>query len=81
MEYCEGENLRNFIDKNQKNNTLIEENIIKSIINQICFGVNEIHKNKIIHRDLKPENIFMDQEMNIKIGDFGISKQLKFYIY
>ena len=27
---------------------------------------------KIVHRDLKPENIFMNKNMNIKIGDFGI---------
>jgi len=31
---------------------------------------------KILHRDLKSENIFMNKNIEIKIGDFGISKQL-----
>ena len=43
----------------------------------ICEGLKEIHKNNIIHRDLKPENIFISKDYKIKIGDFGISKQLK----
>ena len=38
-----------------------------------------MHNKKIIHRDLKPENIFMKEAMNIKIGDFGTSKQLNVY--
>ena len=76
MEYCDGENLKEFINKNNNNNSLIEEKILYNIIIQICIGIKEIHKMKIIHRDLKPENIFMNENMNIKIGDFGISKQL-----
>ena len=79
MEFCNEGNLRNFIDKNIDNETLIEENIISNIIKQICIGIKEIHKRKIVHRDLKPENIFMNDNMNIKIGDFGISKQLSSY--
>ena len=76
MEFCDGQNLKDFIKINKNNNTLIEENILYNIIIQICSGIKEIHKMKIIYRDLKPENIFMIENMNIKIGDFGISKQL-----
>ena len=79
MEYCDRENLGSFIDKHRNNNTLINENIIKNIIRQICIGIKEIHNKKIIHRDLKPENIFKNENMEIKIGDFGISKQLNSY--
>ena len=32
-----------------------------------------MHKMKILHRDLKSENIFMNKNIEIKIGDFGIS--------
>ena len=76
MEYCNGQNLKDFIKEHNKNNELIEENIIYIIIKQICIGIKEMHKMKIIHRDLKPENIFINKNMEIKIGDFGISKQL-----
>ena len=79
MEFCGYENLKNYIDKNRYNSTLIEPNILNNIIKQICIGIKEIHDMKIVHRDLKPENIFINENMDIKIGDFGISKQLKSY--
>ena len=75
MEYCDGQNLKDFIDKSIKNNELIEENILYKIIKQLCAGIKIIHNINIIHRDIKPENIFMNDNMEIKIGDFGISKQ------
>ena len=79
MEFCEGENLRNFIEKNINNNTLIDEKILIKIIKQLCIGIKEIHDKKIVHRDLTPENIFMNKNMEVKIGDFGISKNLDLF--
>jgi serine/threonine protein kinase len=48
------------------------------IFQQLCSGLAHIHKANVIHRDLKPANIFVCNEGKvIKIGDFGLSKQLQ----
>lgn len=31
------------------------------------------HRLNIAHRDIKPENLFLDDRLNIKVGDFGLS--------
>lgn len=31
---------------------------------------------QVLHRDLKPENVFLSAENEIKLGDFGLSKQI-----
>ncbi len=35
-----------------------------------------MHKNRVIHRDLKMGNIFLNENMNIKVGDFGLAAKL-----
>ena len=40
---------------------------------QIIDGIEYMHKLNIVHRDLKPENLLLDDKMNIKIIDFGLS--------
>ena len=79
MEYCDSGNLKNFIDKFRAKDELIKENKLKYIINKIILGIQEIHDKNIIHRDLKPENIFLNNKNEIKIGDFGVARQLIAY--
>ena len=77
MEYCDGLDLRKFINEHRSANDLIKKNIIMHIIFGICLGLKEIHQHNLIHRDLKPDNIFLNADLTVKIGDFGISKKLQ----
>ncbi|XP_053998386.1 serine/threonine-protein kinase polo [Hylaeus anthracinus] len=44
---------------------------------QILDGVHYLHQNKIIHRDLKLGNLFLNDELQVKIGDFGLATRLE----
>ncbi|XP_076003736.1 serine/threonine-protein kinase PLK1 isoform X2 [Genypterus blacodes] len=41
-------------------------------------GVQYLHTNRIIHRDLKLGNIFLNDDMEVKIGDFGLATKIEF---
>ena len=76
MEYCPTD-LKQFIKNYKSEKNFISESLILDFVLDICNGLKEIHSHNIIHRDLKPENLFVSNELRIKIGDFGISKQLE----
>jgi serine/threonine protein kinase len=77
MEYLEGETLAARLERGDS--TPIQEAV--DILIEACAGVADAHRLGIVHRDLKPENIFLasetsngDDEVVVKILDFGISK-------
>lgn len=43
---------------------------------QIISALQYMHSNRVIHRDLKMGNIFIDENMDLKIGDFGLATKL-----
>ena len=44
---------------------------------QILDSIDYMHNKGVIHRDLKPENVLLDDQMHVKITDFGTAKILE----
>jgi serine/threonine protein kinase len=45
-------------------------------MHQLISSIEYMHSNRVIHRDLKLGNIFLNEAMEIKVGDFGLATKL-----
>ena len=73
MDYVDGENLAERLKRTGRPMT---ESEVNSILPQILDALQTVHDAGIWHLDLKPANIMVDKVGNVKLIDFGASKQL-----
>ena len=73
IEFIENGDMDDFIEAHKKINQHISEEELWSIFLQSMEGLAYIHEMGVIHRDIKPANLLMDNNMTIKLGDFGVS--------
>ncbi|KAJ3163163.1 hypothetical protein HDU86_002332 [Geranomyces michiganensis] len=52
-------------------NPCMPERDVHHIFAQIASAVAHLHANNIVHRDIKDENIVIDQDLDVKLIDFG----------
>ncbi|CAL9245737.1 unnamed protein product [Arabidopsis halleri] len=68
--------LDKYLNRNENQERLTWEQRFK-IIKDVATALLHLHQEwvqVIIHRDIKPANVLIDQEMNARLGDFGLAK-------
>ena len=43
---------------------------------QVIQAVKYLHSKQVIHRDLKLGNLFLQTDLTVKVGDFGLAAKL-----
>ena len=74
LELCQNQSLNELLRRRKK---LVEPEV-KYYVIQICNAIKYLHAHRVIHRDLKLGNLFLNDKMEVKIGDFGLATKLEF---
>ena len=73
LELCHNQSMNEMIKRRKR---LTEPETVYFMI-QLINSVKYMHDSFVIHRDLKLGNLFLDRNMNIKVGDFGLATRLE----
>uniref|UniRef100_A0A8B9E9C4 mitogen-activated protein kinase n=1 Tax=Anser cygnoides TaxID=8845 RepID=A0A8B9E9C4_ANSCY len=49
---------------------------VRYFLYQLLRGLKYIHSANVLHRDLKPSNLLVNENCELKIGDFGMARGL-----
>mmetsp|Transcript_13187 Transcript_13187/g.37210 ORF Transcript_13187/g.37210 Transcript_13187/m.37210 type:complete len:539 (+) Transcript_13187:60-1676(+) len=75
LEYCVHGNLIDFLQSAKGSDINISMHLILKMALDIARGIKYLHeKVNIIQRDIKGRNVLVDENLNAKISDFGLSR-------
>ena len=74
LEICTNQSLNDLLKRRKR----LHELEVQCYTMQIISALQYLHSHRVIHRDLKLGNLFLNDKMEIKVGDFGLATKLDF---
>lgn len=75
MQYCEGGPVTDLVRALIEQGKRMSELHIAFILKEVITGMIFLHQNHVMHRDLRGSNIVLTKEGEVKIVDFGLSRE------
>lgn len=72
MELVEGGSLKDLL---KRRGTITWQDATRLGIS-VCSALEHAHENNVIHRDIKPGNLFLSETGEVRVGDFGLARDL-----
>ena len=69
--------LQSLMELHKRRKALTEPEV-RFFMRQILLSVTYLHSQHVIHRDLKLGNLFLNDDLDIKLGDFGLATRVDF---
>lgn len=76
LEVCPNRTLNEFMRRRPPKRLMEPEAMF--YVYDLILALQYLHRRRVIHRDLKLGNLFLDKNMRLKVGDFGLAAQLEF---
>ncbi|KAK5104577.1 hypothetical protein LTS08_002468 [Lithohypha guttulata] len=73
LEFCPGDELYHHLVTCGPQGLPVEK--VQKIFTQLVGAVSYIHSKSCVHRDLKLENVLLDKNENVKLVDFGFTRE------
>lgn len=67
MEFIEGETLAQWMHDHPTPSL----DMVRSLVVQLCLGLQALHRRDMLHRDLRPENVMIDRQGTVKLIDLA----------
>lgn len=73
LEFCQGDELYHYLVTHGPKGLPVDK--VQRIFAQLVGAVSYIHSKSCVHRDLKLENVLLDKHENVKLVDFGFTRE------
>ena len=74
LELCQNQTMNELLIRRK----VLTELEVQCYMVQLVKALQYLHSHRIIHRDLKLGNLFLNDKMELKVGDFGLATKLDF---